>query len=215
MKNWQICNFQIKFGQSVTLPPPTPGNEKLADLELSNQVGLQISNCHFNSPIPCKWKVSRFGTFKSSWTSDFKVSFYPTATPSKMKSWQIWNFQVKLDFRFQSFILPYCHPLKNENLADLELLSEVGLQISKCHFIPPPNEKLHFQWDLQRDISPPWGDPKVYHTCHLVLHWCDLDVLAFPISQSYCEFCFQMGQQFDSQKVKRPIKGTLDKAKIA
>ena len=74
-----------------------------------------------------------------------------------MKIWQIWNFQVKLDFRFQSFTLPSLHPIKMK-LADLELSSKVGFQISKCHFNPgqPPSPQkwkvgqiLNFQVALQ------------------------------------------------------------------
>ena len=63
------CATLTQSGTNATLPPPPPlpGNEKLADLELSSQVGLQISRCHSPPPLQ-KWKVGRFGTFKLSWT---------------------------------------------------------------------------------------------------------------------------------------------------
>ena len=76
---------------------------------LSSQVGLQILNCCFTPPPPpMKWPVARFGTFKSSWNSDFKVPFHPLPL-LKMKSSQIGN-----------------------------LSSQVGPQISDCYFQPPP-----------------------------------------------------------------------------
>ena len=62
------------FKVPLYTPPHLP-NIKLPDLELSSQVRLQISKCHFTPPL-------------------------------EMESWQIWNFQVKLDFRFQSATLP-------------------------------------------------------------------------------------------------------------
>ena len=72
-------------GTSAPLPPQK--NEKLTDLELSSQVGLQFSKCHSTPPppppdfkvplyLPRKWKVSSFGTFKSSWASNFKVPLH-------------------------------------------------------------------------------------------------------------------------------------------
>ena len=70
-----------------------------------------------------------------------QVAVYPPPFP-EMKSWQIWNFQVKWNFKFQSATLSPPSPTppspRNEKLADLELSSQVGLKISKCHFIPPP-----------------------------------------------------------------------------
>ena len=69
MKSLQISNFEVKLDfrfQSATLPLP-PESEKLADLELSSQVAL--FDFRFQSanlpPLP-KWKVGRFGNFKSS-----------------------------------------------------------------------------------------------------------------------------------------------------
>ena len=54
-------------------PPPHPGNEKFADLEVSSQVG------------------------KLDFRFQSATLIHPSPPP-KEKSWQIWNFQVKLDF---------------------------------------------------------------------------------------------------------------------
>ena len=51
---------------------PRSRYEKFAGFEVSSQVGkvgFQISKCHFSPP------------------------------PTPVKSWQIWNFQVKLDYK--------------------------------------------------------------------------------------------------------------------
>ena len=49
-----------------------------------------------------------------------------------------------LYFRFQiATLLP---PPRNERLIDLQLSSPVGIQISKCHFLPPPPQK----WNVCR-----------------------------------------------------------------
>ena len=91
-------NLEVSSLQNSMYHFTPPGNEKFADLELSSPVGLQNSKYHFTLPTtPWKWKLCSFGTFKSSWTSEFQV---PPPPPQKMKSWQFWNFQVKLELRF-------------------------------------------------------------------------------------------------------------------
>ena len=70
--------------KSATLPQPgtsaalipSPPNEKLADLKLFSQVGLQISMCHF-TPSPFLLENGKLPDFKSNWTSEFKVPLYP------------------------------------------------------------------------------------------------------------------------------------------
>ena len=63
---------------------------------------------------------------------NFKVKLYfrfQSATPQwEIKSFQIWNFQVKVDFIIPSATPP---PPQNGKLADLELSSQIALQISK------------------------------------------------------------------------------------
>ena len=86
----------------------TAQTENFADLELSCQVGQnQKWKCRFTyppPPPPPKWKLCRFGTFMSSWTSEMKVPVYPPPPPPppKVKTLQIWNFHAKLDLTHQS-----------------------------------------------------------------------------------------------------------------
>ena len=81
-RKWMLKNVNLTQ-VSFPTPPPPPGNEYLEVVESWRTVTLRfpIFNCHFPSPLE-KWTVSIFGTFKSSWTSDFKVSLYPVpSTP--------------------------------------------------------------------------------------------------------------------------------------
>ena len=100
-----------------TPPPPQKWNEKLADLELSNQVeklDFGFQSATLPHP-PWKLKVGRFGTFKTSGKIGLQISKYhfsPTPPPPR------WKWKVD---RFGTFKSSW----------------KIGLQISKYHFTPP------------------------------------------------------------------------------
>ena len=70
---------------------------------------MSAKKCHFYPKLaqvplcppshPHKWK---FGSFKWSFTLEFQVPIYPSPETNSL---QIWNYQVKLDFKFQSATL--------------------------------------------------------------------------------------------------------------
>ena len=102
-------------------------------------------------PPPCphpRNEILEIWIFKSSWTSDFKVQLYPPPPP--MKIGQIWNFQVNLDFSFQSATLPLA--LRNESLVDLELLSQVYSKLAQVSLNPPPPPEMKI-WKFWNFLS--------------------------------------------------------------
>ena len=162
MKSLQTSDFKVSL-----YSPPRPKNERLADLELPSQVGLQNSKCilplcHY----PLKWKVGRLGIFKStlplplqmkSWqirnfqvklVSKFQSVTLPSPTPTlKLKSSQIWKFQVKLDFTFQSATLP--HPTPTWKVDRFGTFKSSQASHSKCQFIP----HLPHKWKVGRFVT--------------------------------------------------------------
>ena len=103
---------------------------------------MSAKKCHFAPPPPpLKWNVCRFGTFKSSWTTDFKV-------PSSPRNERFADLEVsrQVGQHISKYHLTPPPP-QSEKLAGLEFSNQIGLQISKCHFTPPPplkGEKLAF-----------------------------------------------------------------------
>ena len=115
------------------LPPPNP-NKKFSGLEVSCQVGFLDFN--------------------------FKVPLYHTPTPPhqhKMKSWQIWKFQAKLDFctsDFKVLLEPTSPPPPtwNEKFADLKVLCEVEFLDFRFQSaaLPPSHLCLPMKWNVGR-----------------------------------------------------------------
>ena len=86
-------------------PPPPPRAEikKIADLEVSCQVGLQKYKCHFTPP-PRNENIADLDILCQVGLQISKCHFTPT--PLEMKRLQIWKFHVKLELRNQSATLP-------------------------------------------------------------------------------------------------------------
>ena len=110
-QNWHKCHFT-----------PFPKSETLADLELSSQVGLQISKCQFTPPPPAP-KVKRWhilADLEIPSLVGLQISKVPLP-PSEKFTDLSGILKVKLDFRFQSANLPPPLPPESETLAALEL----------------------------------------------------------------------------------------------
>ena len=66
---------------------------KLADLELSSKVVFQISKCHFNLDQPPPLRNEKLADLELS--SEVALQITRCHPLPEIKSWQIWNFQVK------------------------------------------------------------------------------------------------------------------------
>ena len=140
-------------------PPPTCQKWKFGSFKSSWTSDFKVS-LYSPPPPPQKKEICRFETFKSSLTSDFKVPLYPSPGNEEMKSMQILNFQVKLNFRIPSTTVPPApfQKLKVCRFGTFKSGWTFGLQISKYHFTHPPpkkNEASLLISDLHRDASFP------------------------------------------------------------
>ena len=131
IKSWQIWKFLSQVGfmdfkfQSATLP----------------------------TPRPVKWKVGRFGSFKSSWIFGLQIlkwSLYTPTHPVKWKvgrfgsfksSWISWTSDFKVCFT-PSQPPPPEQKRKVRRFGSFKSSWIFGLQISKCYFPPPAPHML-------------------------------------------------------------------------
>ena len=133
VKTWQTgftrCNYQFGVCQ---LPCPSPCKMKSWQI-WKFQVKLDFWTSDFkvalNPPPLSKWKVGRFGSFKSSWILGLQISkccFCPH--PVKWKVGRFGSFEVKMDFWTSDFKVSLDIPIhpQNEKLADLAVWSQVG-----------------------------------------------------------------------------------------